>query len=95
MKANPARQSANRTGADYFDYFVKTVQIDNKVYDLIADVEKKYFDGSSGYIYTLALKDNNTIKAAPATQSSQSELVQFAGPTSSETTISQHNQKKQ
>lgn len=37
--------------------------------------------------------DNNTIKAAPATQSSQSELVNFAGTTLSDTTISQLEQK--
>lgn len=32
----------NNTKADYFDYFIKTVQIDGKVFDLVADVEKKY-----------------------------------------------------
>lgn len=47
----------NHTKADYFDYFVKTVQIDGKVFDLMADVEKKYGTGE-GYVYTLALVDN-------------------------------------
>ena len=54
----------DHTDADYFDYFVKTVQIDGKVFDLVADVEKKYgVDG--GYVYTLALQDNKKIKASP------------------------------
>lgn len=45
------------TNADYFDYFIKTVQIDNKVFDLVADVEKKY-GVKDGYVYTIALIDN-------------------------------------
>lgn len=49
---------------DYFDYFIKTVQIDNKVYDLLADVKKKYGE-NGGYVYTLVLKDNKKIKVAP------------------------------
>lgn len=54
----------DHTDADYFDYFVKTVQIDGKVFDLVADVEKKY-GGDGGYVYTLALTDNKRIKASP------------------------------
>ena len=53
------------TNADYFDYFVKTVQIDGKVFDLVADVERNYF-AKDGYVYTLALRDNKTMKASPA-----------------------------
>lgn len=53
------------TNADYFDYFVKTVQIDGKVFDLMADVEKEY-GTDEGYVYTLALVDNKKIKASPA-----------------------------
>lgn len=51
------------THADYFDYFIKTVQIDGAVFDLIADVEKKYGTGDE-YIYTLALTENKKIKAS-------------------------------
>lgn len=54
----------DHTDADYFDYFVKTVQIDGKVFDLVADVEKKY-GGEGGYVYTLALTENKKIKASP------------------------------
>lgn len=53
----------NHTHADYFDYFIKTVQIDGAVFDLIADVEKKYGTGDE-YIYTLALTENKKIKAS-------------------------------
>ena len=60
--SKPDTKSHKKT--DYFDYFIKTVQIDNKVYDLLADVKKKYGE-NGGYVYTLVLKDNKKIKVAP------------------------------
>ena len=57
----------NYRKTDYFDYFVKTVQIDDKIFDLVADVKKQYYkDG--GYIYTIKLVENKTIKASPKQQ---------------------------
>lgn len=53
------------TFTDYFDYFVKTVQIDGKVFNLNASVKKKY-GAAGGYTYTLFLNDNKRIKASPA-----------------------------
>lgn len=50
---------------DYFDYFIKTVQIDGKVYDLLADVKKQY-GKDGGYVYTLVLRNNKKFKALPA-----------------------------
>ena len=50
---------------DYFDYFVKTVQIDNKVFDILASVKKQYHT-EDGYTYTLFLVDNKKIKASPS-----------------------------
>ncbi len=54
---------------DYFDYYVKTVQIDGKVYDVLADVKRQYGD-SDGLYYTLRLVNNKTKKAvrSPRTQ---------------------------
>nr|DAG33630.1 MAG TPA: hypothetical protein [Caudoviricetes sp.] len=66
------------TNADYFDYFVKTVQIDGKVFDLVADVEKE-IGSSDGYIYTLALRDNKNIKASPALGTPETGPVKSAG----------------
>ena len=66
------------TSADYFDYFIKTVQIDGKVFDLVADVEKE-IGTSGGYIYTLALRDNKNIKASPALGTPEMEPVKSAG----------------
>ena len=72
------KNSKNNTNADYFDYFIKTVQIDGKVFDLVVDVEKTYGD-DGGYVYSLALRDNKTIKASPANGASQNEPLNSAG----------------
>lgn len=82
----------NNTNADYFDYFVKTVQIDGKVFDLVADVEKDY-GVKDGYVYTLALRDNKTIKASPANETSQSEPLQNAGNAFSDDILPQNPKK--
>ena len=57
-----SRDTKNHKNADYFDYYVKTVQIDGKVYDLVADVKRAY-GNSDGLYYTLYLVDNATKKA--------------------------------
>ena len=49
-------------GVSYWDYFVKTVQINKKVYDLVANVRRKT-DGD--YVYALELRENPKKKAAP------------------------------
>ena len=72
------KNKKNHTNADYFDYFVKTVQIDGKVFDLVADVEKTY-GVNGGYVYTLALIDNKTIKASPALGTPNAVPVKNAG----------------
>ena len=71
------------TNADYFDYFVKTVQIDGKVFDLVADVEKE-IGTPDGYVYTLALVDNKKIEAAPAHGTPNMGPVKSAGTASSD-----------
>lgn len=57
-----SRDTKNHKNADYFDYYVKTVQIDGKVYDLVANVKRAY-GNSDGLYYTLYLVDNTTKKA--------------------------------
>ena len=54
---------AAHSGVGYWDYFVKTVQIDNTVFDLIANVRKKT-DGA--FVYSIQLKENKKIKASPS-----------------------------
>ena len=85
------KNKKNHTKADYFDYFVKTVQIDGKVFDLVADVEKTY-GVNDGYVYTLALVDNTTKKASPALGTPNAVPVNSAGNASTKT-VAQPNQK--
>lgn len=58
---------------DYFDYFVKTVQIDGIVFDVIADVKKQYGQ-PGGYTYTLKLNENKAIKASPVKEGQNASL---------------------
>lgn len=76
----------NHSRTDYFDYFIKTVQIDNKVYDLLADVKKQY-GKDGGYVYTLVLTDNKKIEVAP-TEASQIDALKGV-ETTSENMLSQ------
>ena len=73
---------------DYFDYFVKTVQIDGRVYDLTATVKKQYGE-KNGITYSLFLKDNKKIKAAPTKDIKY--IPQRSAQPSSDTTVSQGN----
>lgn len=71
---------------DYFDYFVKTVQIDGRVYDLTATVKKQYGE-KNGFTYSLFLKDNKKIKAAPTKDIKY--IPQRSAQPSSDTTVTQ------
>ena len=62
-RADNKNHKAKDGFTDYFDYFVKTVQIDGRFYDLTATVKKKYGE-KNGYTYSLFLKDNKKIKAS-------------------------------
>lgn len=52
----------------YWDYFVKTVQIDNEVFDLLANVRRK---SAGDYVYSIQLRANKAIEASAAQQPSQ------------------------
>lgn len=52
----------------YWDYYVKTVQIDNQVYDLVANVRRK---STGDFVYSIQLRGNNTIEASAAQQPNQ------------------------
>lgn len=56
------KKIAAHRGVGYWDYFIKNVQIDDTVYDLVANVRKKT-DGA--YIYSIQLNQNKTIEASP------------------------------
>lgn len=57
------KKIASHRNVGYWDYFIKTVQIDNMVFDLLANVRKKT-DG--GYVYSIELKLNKKVEASPS-----------------------------
>ncbi len=82
------KDTKNHANTDYFDYFVKTVQIDGKVYDLLADVKKQY-GADGGYVYSLVLRDNKKIKASPATANLTASVYGAGQALTSKANISQ------
>lgn len=61
-KSETGKEAAAHQGVQNWDYFVKQVQIDGRVYDLVANVRKRT-DGE--YVYSVQLNDNKKIKVSP------------------------------
>lgn len=64
-KFEQGKTTAAHKHVQYWDYFVKTVQIDNEVFDLVANIRKT---SESEYVYTISLVPNNEIEASAAQQ---------------------------
>ena len=62
-KQEIGKQTKSHKGVNYWDYYVKTVQIDNTIFDLIANIRKKS-DGA--FVYSLQLNENKKIEASPS-----------------------------
>ena len=58
-KPESGKNVSAHSGVEYWDYFIKTVQIDNTVYDLLANVRKKPDDQ---YVYSIQLNENKKIE---------------------------------
>ena len=72
-----------------WDYYIKTVQIDDRVFDLLANVRRPE---SGEYVYNIELYENNKIKAvSPSSQAFTATSVR--GPTASADTIAQQEQE--
>ena len=61
-KPEEGKSTRAHDGVGYWDYFVKKVQIDNKVFDLLANVRKKK---EGEYVYSLQLREDKKTKATP------------------------------
>ncbi len=79
----------NHPKADYFDYFVKTVQINNTVFDVLADVQKQY-GKNGGYVYTIKLTENKSVKASPIREGQEASLKNSGNALTDETRIPQN-----
>lgn len=79
-KAESGKSSKAHRGIGYWDYFIKTVQIDNTVYDLVANVRKTR---DNQYVYGIQLRENKKIKASPAVGSQNVSLSSAANTSDS------------
>lgn len=61
-KPEKGKKIASHTGVGYWDYFIKTVQIDDKVFDLVANIRKK---PDNSFVYSIRLTENKKIEASP------------------------------
>ena len=91
-KVEQGKDTQSHKQVRYWDYFVKTVQIDNEVFDLLANVRRKS-DGD--YVYSIQLRANKSIEASAAQQPNQKVGVNKAA-NASENSIrsSEENVKK-
>lgn len=60
--AEQGKSNQAHKGINLWDYYAKTVQIDNEVYDLVANVRRS---GDDSYVYNIGLRQNKKIKASP------------------------------
>lgn len=70
-KPESGKSTAPHQGVGYWDYFIKTVQIDDTVYDLTANIRKKQ---NGNFVYSIQLNQNKKIKASPPLDSHFSSL---------------------
>lgn len=70
-KAETGKNIAAHYNVDYWDYFIKTVQIDGKVFDLLANVRKK---PDNSFVYSIQLKENKKMRDALSVIAEQARL---------------------
>lgn len=72
------KTSVAHKGVTGWEYFVKTVQVDGQVYDLLANVRKKP-DGE--FVYSIQLNENKKISASPVADSADNGTALKVGET--------------
>ena len=87
-KPESGKKIAAHSGVVYWDYFVKTVQIDNAVFDLVANVRKK---NNGNFVYSIQLNENKKIEASPSLGSPNGVLNRMLN--ASNNSIPQNEQK--
>ena len=70
-EAEKGKSTKAHKNIKYWDYFIKTVQIDNKVFDLVANVRKTT---DNQYVYSLQLNENKKTIASPPLGTENSSL---------------------
>lgn len=86
-KPETGKGGAPHKKINYWDYFVKTVQIDNMVYDVLINIRRK---NSQDYVYSIRLWENKKIKVSPPVGPSKMSSVNLGAQHSADN-ISQSN----
>lgn len=93
-KPESGKSNKSHSLVKFWDYYVKTVQIDNRVYDLIANIRKKETDY---FVYSLQLIENKKIEASPSLGLQNSVLNRMLNASdnsiSQKTDLSRENEK--
>ncbi|MBQ9913048.1 MAG: hypothetical protein IJO73_02345 [Clostridia bacterium] len=71
-KPEKGKKGAVHKNVGYWDYFVKTVQVDNVVYDVLINIRRKT---EQDYVYSIRLWENKKIKASPPVGTSEMSSV--------------------
>lgn len=74
--AEVGKPTAAHKGVTGWEYFVKTVQVDGQVFDLLANIRKK---PEGEYVYSIQLRANKNYQAAPASFSADGLTVSKQG----------------
>ncbi len=88
--SNPefGKKDAPHKKVGYWDYFLKTVQIDNMVYDVLINIRRKT---NQDYVYSIRLWENKKIKVSPPVGPSKMSSVNLGAQHSADN-ISQSEQ---
>lgn len=81
-KPEKGKKSAPHKKVNYWDYFVKTVQIDNMVYDVLINIRR---ESNRDYVYSIRLWENKKIKVSPPVGTSEMSSVNLGAQHSTDT----------
>ena len=87
-EAERGKDQRMHRGVKYWDYFIKTVQIDGTVYDLLAHIRKK---DAGNFVYTIEMYENKNIE--PSSPEDSSKDGQSRMPNGSNHSIQDGNAK--
>ena len=82
------KNTAAHKGVRYWDYFIKKVQVDGRVFDLVANVRQRD-DGR--YVYSIQMNRDKKTEAAPPTAYSKRDASNRAQTASTTTNVAQQD----
>ena len=75
-KTEKGKKNNAHNSVQNWDYFIKQVQIDGNMYDLLANVRKK---NNSEYVYSIQLNESKKVEASPHVATQNNSSVKIGG----------------